>query len=111
MSIAFVAALAACGGVDDGGTDAPDSSSETGSQGSSGSGGDGEGTTEGLIDAASTLFEAFLTRDDETYFDLLSESCRDRLGFAAVTGHLTDGTSEPVSMVLTCPPSQWQRSS
>lgn len=65
-----------------------DPTSDLGEQETSGSGGEGEGRTEDLVAAATTQFEAFLTRDDEACFDLLSESCRDRLGSAAVTGHL-----------------------
>jgi hypothetical protein len=86
--IALVATLAACGGGDDIGVDATEGASNSGDEEASGSGGDGEGSTEDLVEAAGRQFEAFLTRDDETYFDLLSGSCRDRLGFAAVTGHL-----------------------
>lgn len=84
--VGLLVALAGCGGGDAEGTDATGASSDLGGREASGSG--GEGTTEDLVAAATTQFEAFLTRDDEAYFDLLSKTCRDRLGFAAVAGHL-----------------------
>jgi hypothetical protein len=48
----------------------------------------GTGNTEDLEMAATRQFEAFLAGDDGTYFQLLSRSCREQFGLAAVSGHL-----------------------
>jgi len=82
--VLFALVIASCSGGE-GGEVVPAPGEETAASSS----GDGsEGSIEDLESAATAHFEAFLTRDDETYFDLLSTACRDRLGFAAVGGHL-----------------------
>jgi hypothetical protein len=83
MFVIFVGAVG-CGG--DEVTPEPDATSET--DGSTDSRLEGEGTTDDLIVAATAQFDAFLSRDDDAYFESLSRECRDRLGFGAVVGHL-----------------------
>ena len=48
----------------------------------------GGGTEAALDEAARSSFEAFLTADDEGYFNLLSRSCREEHGFAALESYL-----------------------
>jgi hypothetical protein len=40
--------------------------------------------------AATDIFMAFTTGDDQSFFDALSNACRERLGFAAVQAHLQE---------------------
>jgi hypothetical protein len=53
-----------------------------------GSGATGDGTRAALEEAARSSFLAFLSGDDESYFNLLSRSCREEHGFAAVASYL-----------------------
>ena len=81
----LVVALVACGGEGAETTTTPEAFDATVT------GGEGVGEitdSDDLVAAATTQFESFLARDDEIYFDLLSAACRERLGFAAVVGHL-----------------------
>ena len=83
----LVVLLVACGGEDGETTTMPADSDATVTDGEGA--GSGEITNrEDLVAAATTQFDSFLARDDETYFELLSATCRERLGFAAVVGHL-----------------------
>lgn len=82
-------ALTACGGSDSGdldGSDPADNGSETGTDNFDGG---GSGTEAELAKAATDMFLAYLEADDQTYFNLLSRDCRERLEFAAVDNHLT----------------------
>lgn len=87
----LVAVLVGCGGskgVESGTDDPPPDRGTEDSDGSDDSGGPAEGLSDDLIESAVAQFEALLVKDDETYFDLMSNACRERLGFAAVAGHL-----------------------
>lgn len=87
-AIVLVALMVGCGGsdVDDTGTTDPLLDQET--VDSAASGEEAVARSGDLIQAVTAQFEALLVKDDEIYFDLLSNACRERLGFAAVAGHL-----------------------
>ncbi len=83
--------LSACGGSDpegttDGAPGGADSQTTTTSDGGSGGAVGDEGELE---QAATDMFLAYLSKDDQTYFNLLSQGCRERLQFAVVDNHLT----------------------
>lgn len=84
----LVAVLVGCGGSNGVETGTEDPQLDRGTEDSAGSGGRAEGLSEDLIQAATAQFEALLVKDVETYFELLSNACKERLGFAAVAGHL-----------------------
>lgn len=48
----------------------------------------GSGSAEELEQAATAHFEAFVAKDGETWFAMLSRACRERLGFAAADSHI-----------------------
>ena len=84
----LVAVLVGCGGSNGVERGTEDSQPDRGTEDSSGSEGSAEGHSDDLIQAATVQFEALIVKDGETYFDLMSAACRERLGFATVTGHL-----------------------
>ena len=90
LPVVVVIVLAACGGSNtDGSTDAaPADANPEVTSASDGDGG-GTGSEADLEQAATGMFLAYLTGDDQTYYNLLSRSCRERLEFAAVDDHLT----------------------
>lgn len=90
VAAVIVMAIAACGGGADEGNGDGGAGATTTTQGSGGSGGSGEtGTEADLEQAATDLFTAFLSADDQAYFDGLSRECRETYQYAAVQAHVS----------------------
>ena len=83
--------LFACGGSDteDSGGVAPDDAEPQTTTASSGGNGGATGSEADLEQTATDMFSAYLSGNYQTYFNLLSQSCRERLQFAAVDNHLS----------------------
>ena len=91
--------LAACSGGDDDGEFSPfgdavggdvsdDDEGGDESAGDASGGGGATGDSADLEAAAEAMFEAFVARDDDAWFDTLSRECRESLGFTAVRSYL-----------------------
>lgn len=86
LVLATILVLGACSGGDSG------TSGDDASPGDNGTSAEpvaaGSGSEEDLVQAATEHFEAFVAKDAETWFGMLSRACRERLGFVAVDSHI-----------------------
>lgn len=92
LLVVVLIVLSACGGSD---TDSPadaapdDDNPQTTTTSDGDSGGEGgTGSEADLEEAATEMFLAYTSADHQSYFDLLSKSCREHLGYSPVDNHL-----------------------